>query len=534
MSTALTRREELTATTLTAQNETAIAAVQMQQRTIIEARLTVALKIGRRWDQINLAIARLCRDPDFATEALYAKPIGALPAGWDDMDKRQQLVAAPDEWPRGFSIRFIEALIAEAGHFDITAQIMLDDDDKVITLVTVWDMCQNNAEHRMVSTPKIIERRSVREGQQVMGQRTNSRGKPIYLVRATSAEIETTRLADVSKAKRTLAEKMFRADFRREWRVQVEATIRNEFAKDPNESRKTLFRKFYDLGISPEMIEEYLGHAIDLLQPQEFITLRGIFVALDNSEATWKDVMATVDDGAEDEDRKPTAAEKSIDARIKTQMEREKAKKTPKPAEAGDGQTTQQPNGGPAAAANGGTNGPNGGAQAAPQQQSPAPPPPVQTPWKTPEDRDAAFVELQSALGKIEFDTVLQRLGFTLAQALGDPAKSIQAFDALNIRAREVEAQKDQKRAAAEKPLRDLIAQHGPDAVFSILGRDFGYSDLSDIPMAKLAAVSEETERRLAPPQQTGPQAVPKNQPNDDDEFDQPQPPRRNGPRRGF
>src|ERR1700722_12384989 len=139
-------------------HETAATAIAAQVKAMVEARCVIAMKVGRSWPNIRTAINQQIKDPDFCAEALYAKPIGKIPDGYTTMTKREQLISAPSNWPRGFSIRFIESVLAEAGHYDIKAYVTWEDDLKRISSVTVWDIFKNNLYERTVITPKTVER----------------------------------------------------------------------------------------------------------------------------------------------------------------------------------------------------------------------------------------------------------------------------------------------------------------------------------------------------------------------------------------
>ena len=323
--------------------QTAIAAVNQQERVMIESRLMIALRVGRNWDQIELHINKMLLDPDFATEALYVKPIGGRkPDGYDEMDKRTQLVKADAKWPRGFSIRAVEAFIAEAGHFDVSSTIIFEDEEKLITNMTVFDLCSNNVERRMVITSKIIERRDLKKGQQHIGTRQNSYGDTLYLVFGTPSDIETTRNAELSKAKRTLAEKMIPAGIRRRWRQTAEATIRDDMQKDPDGKKRELLQSFFRLGVEPKQLEEFLEHSLDVLTPAEFVILRGIYMAIAAGEAAWKDVMATkTPDDEREEGKAQSRGEQSIATRIKAKPAEKTAEPTDKQTETK--QTEEQP-----------------------------------------------------------------------------------------------------------------------------------------------------------------------------------------------
>jgi hypothetical protein len=201
------------------------------------------------------------------------------------------LRTAPDSWPRGFSVRFIESVLFEAGNFHSSATIIWEDETKRLTQVVVTDLEKNGAYEGTILTSKTIERSKVFEGQEVLGVRENSMGKRVYIVAATPDQVAQAEAAAKSKMLRTLGEKLLPPHYKREWRRLCDSTILDELAKDPRAEQKKLLDAFAERGVMPSAIEAYLEHSLDSFQPAEMLDLRRIYVAITNGEATWKDVL---------------------------------------------------------------------------------------------------------------------------------------------------------------------------------------------------------------------------------------------------
>jgi hypothetical protein len=88
---------EFAGTEITRTAETAMAAVQAQQKAMIEARFIVALRRERKWDDIRVRILNLCKSTAFAEEALYVKPIARTPDEWKGWTKQERLQNAPPD-----------------------------------------------------------------------------------------------------------------------------------------------------------------------------------------------------------------------------------------------------------------------------------------------------------------------------------------------------------------------------------------------------------------------------------------------------
>ena len=68
-------RQEFGSTEIMRGAETAMAAMAAQSKALVEARFVVAMRNPRRWANIRISVNNLCKDPGFAAEALYVKPL---------------------------------------------------------------------------------------------------------------------------------------------------------------------------------------------------------------------------------------------------------------------------------------------------------------------------------------------------------------------------------------------------------------------------------------------------------------------------
>jgi len=313
--TGLVRRDEMAGMEVSRSAETAMGALAAQMKAEVEARFMVAYRCPRDWDDVRVRINRLCQDPEFAAEALYVKPMGRTPDGWKEMSKRDQLLKSPEDWPTGFSIRFVEAAIYEATNIDVDVLVTWEDAEVRRTRVSVFDLQSNNKYSRTITTRKIVERRRLKDGQESLGTRTNSSGITVYLVEATDADVTQMESAAVSKVIRTYGEKLLPPHHKREWQRKIWDTLSNQAAKDPQGEMKKLIDLFADRNITPRMLEDFLGHPVSQIVPAEIVKLRGVFVAINNAEATWADVVS----GPPQEGQKPTAAQTAILERIEAQ-----------------------------------------------------------------------------------------------------------------------------------------------------------------------------------------------------------------------
>lgn len=274
-------------------NETAATAVAAQAKALVEARYTVALHRPRDLDVVRERLLRECKRPSFAAVARYRKPIGA--------------------GIEGPSIRFAETAIRCMTNVTVETVTVYDDREKRIVRVMVTDLEANVPYSQDVTIEKTIERRNVKNGDEVLRSRTNSRGEPVHIIVATEDDILNKQNALISKAVRTLGLRLVPGDLIDEAMWQVQQTQKNADAADPDAARLRLYDAFADLGIRVSEIKEYLGHDGVALTPKELAELRGLYAAIRDGETTWREVM---DQRGGSETKQPASGRGSV-ARLK-------------------------------------------------------------------------------------------------------------------------------------------------------------------------------------------------------------------------
>jgi hypothetical protein len=162
------------------------------------------------------------------------------------------------------------------------------------------DYESNVAEGEIIIVPKTVERSKVKDGDLVVSQRTNSYGKPVYIVRATNEEMEQTKLVQYSKRKRNLVLSMLPGWLKEAAKAQILATQRTVDAKDPDAARRALYAGFAEVGVSVEQLKTYLGHSNEL-SPAEVEDLRVLYAGIAGGHTTWKEILAAKEGENEDE-----------------------------------------------------------------------------------------------------------------------------------------------------------------------------------------------------------------------------------------
>lgn len=255
-----------------AQGETAASSVAARAKAEVEARALVALGRPRHVESFRLGLLQACKRSRFAAGAWYSKPVGGKPI-------------------EGLSIRFAEEAARHYGNLHIGAQVVYDDAERRIIKVVATDLENNNTYDSDVTVAKFVERRSPKQGDEVLRSRTNSTGQTVYIIRADDDALLNKQAALISKARRQLILQHIPSDISEEAAEIILETRQSEVDADPLAARKRMVDAFFGLGIGPEQLEEFLGHALDTVTKAEIHLLGSIYTGIKEGESSWADVM---------------------------------------------------------------------------------------------------------------------------------------------------------------------------------------------------------------------------------------------------
>lgn len=276
----------------------AVAYASAAAKAGIEARFTVAMNRPRDMDGVRVRTLNTCRRPSFAanTSTLYNKPVG------------------DGKTIEGPGIRMAEELARALTNVHTEAMLLHEDDEKQVFAITATDLEANVTIQETVSVAKLIERRSPREGQQVVGQRVTSKGNTVYIVKASDDEMLIKANALKSKALRTCILRLVPQDIVEEATQTVKKVRRDSAAKDPDAHRKQVCDAFAGMGVTPEMLGEYCGCPVRQITPEQIVELRGLFGSLRDGETTWAAIMDKGDDAPPPANgQKPPAPKSGMD-----------------------------------------------------------------------------------------------------------------------------------------------------------------------------------------------------------------------------
>lgn len=294
----MTVRQDVTGQEITVGREMSPAAAAEAQRAEIEARTATSHQYRRDEDQAREDMLRTARRLGFCETAKYSKPVGG--------GKRIE----------DLSIRALEAIIQAWTNMYINSRITTEDSEGVLLTVQVLDLQRNVGYSVDARIEKLVERKEVKQGRIVRGRRENSYGDMVYLVEATHDELRNLIGAERSKLIRDNAKRLIPRDLLDEVRAQIDKTLADANAKDPDAAKKKVLDKFAALGISATMLKQYLERPLETLTLKDLEELGALHNGLKEGEFTWVDVMRVKREAAEGEGQLKTEGSRKLRDRL--------------------------------------------------------------------------------------------------------------------------------------------------------------------------------------------------------------------------
>lgn len=293
--------------------------VTLDQRTgeLLEASASSAMVQAKVQAAYAIAVSRPRKiaSVELKMKADASRPRFARDAEWTlDWAKKKNPITGRWEPAKGPSIRFVESALRAFGNVDVGTRVVLDDETRRVVAVSVTDLESNVSYSLEVSIEKTVERRELKKGQIPISSRTTSTGDTVFVVKADDGTLLRKQRAEESKAVRTLGLRLLPGDIVDEAIDLCHETLTKGDEDDPRAASKKLAGAFYALGITPEELEEYLGHPIEQTRPGEIDELRDVFRAVRDEQASWRELVrarrlereALEDSAAADEE--PSAA----------------------------------------------------------------------------------------------------------------------------------------------------------------------------------------------------------------------------------
>lgn len=253
-------------------NEVAASILGERVKAEVQARTIVALNRPRNFDLFRSKVLAACKRGRFAESAMYSKPI----AGKDVV---------------GLSIRFAEECARHYGNLDIKAIPVSEDEERRVFDVIAVDLETNTAFTTPVIVPKAVWRLNPR-GEKPIRSKLNARNQTTFLIPADDDSLLTLQSNMLAKAQREVVLKHIPSDVKEEAIETIVATEKLGIETDPEGEKKKIIDAFFEAGVMPNQLAEFLGRPeIGRATPAEIMLLRRAYRGIRDEGATWADVM---------------------------------------------------------------------------------------------------------------------------------------------------------------------------------------------------------------------------------------------------
>lgn len=249
----------------------AVAAAEIAKQRL-QAGYIMAVQKPRNPEGARQNLIAACKRLRFAEKAEYAKPVGGGKV-------------------QGPSIRFAETAIREWGNIRSDVSVVFEDESVRRIQVNLIDFETNAQFTKELSIRKTVERRFAKD-REVVGERENSRGEKVFIVKATDDEIANKEAAMISKAVRNEGLRLLPSDIIDEALEVARETVAKGIQADPEGNKRKVIDAFATIGVKVSSLEQFLGHEMDICSPPEIQELRNIFGSIKDGEANWSEYLA--------------------------------------------------------------------------------------------------------------------------------------------------------------------------------------------------------------------------------------------------
>ena len=219
------------------------------------------------WQRIQDA----CRRPSFAKAAIYKKPVGGKSI-------------------EGPSIRLAEEIIRQWRNIMVLSQVVFEDDTARRVSVQVIDLEANNQFVKEIVIAKTVERKNPAD-REVIGERLNTNGERVYIVKSTEDEMQIKEAALISKAIRNEGLRLIPQDVVEDAMTTSRDTRSDSTAKDPALAVKQIVFWLNQRRIPVAEVERYIECPMDQATAAQLDDLVSICQAIDDGETTWRAIV---------------------------------------------------------------------------------------------------------------------------------------------------------------------------------------------------------------------------------------------------
>lgn len=254
-----------------------------------EAKFKSACVLARQFprdiDRVRVSILKECARPGFAEVGMYSLP-------------------RADKSIEGLSVHFANMLERQLGNLDVSVVVVSDEELRRTIEVTVIDLESNVREAQQATFARTVERRGKKRNGKVeppdgvvVGERLNSYGEKVYVVRATDEEMLIKQNAISSRIRRNKLLNCCPRDVLDEALTLVKKTKLAAVKADPDAARTKLIDAFASVGVMPDALKSYVLETykvtLERVKDENLADLRGIYNSVSEGRLTWDELIAT-------------------------------------------------------------------------------------------------------------------------------------------------------------------------------------------------------------------------------------------------
>lgn len=220
----------------------------------IQSAIVVAKKFPRNEDGAFQKLMKAAGRTSFADDAAYSFPRGGTKVEGPSINLARE---AARVWT---NIRY-------------GLEIVRDDEDSRQIRGWAWDLETNTKVTAEDDFKKLIYRKKggwIKPDERDLRELTNRRGA--ILIRGCLLQLLPKDLVEDAM-------------------LRCKETLRKGAEQDPEGARKKVILAFSELNITPEMLEEYLGHKLAECSPAEIAELRKIYKSIDDGNSKWSEYV---------------------------------------------------------------------------------------------------------------------------------------------------------------------------------------------------------------------------------------------------
>ena len=247
------------------------AAIAAQAKALVAARFLVAERRPRDVDTFRRKLLNECERPGFAEVAEYSRPQG------------QKKITGP-------TIRFAEAALRLFGNVAVDTAVVNDGPERRTIRNTVTDLENNFTIAKDTIFEKTVERKNPAD-REVVGERLNTNGGWVYIVKSTEDEMQNKEAALISKAIRNEGLRLIPQDVVEDAMTTSRDTRSDSTAKDPALAVKQIVFWLNQRRIPVAEVERYIECPMDQATAAQLDDLVSICQAIDDGETTWRAIV---------------------------------------------------------------------------------------------------------------------------------------------------------------------------------------------------------------------------------------------------